>query len=629
MMFKDLAQDLERHWLRTVFAVWLALCVWLVWQRWAGIHWFALGDTDDNLRMVQVRDWLAGQGWYDLRQYRLNAPDGADIHWSRFVDLPIAGLMLLFRQFMSPFDADRWAAALAPLIPLVVIMIGVALTCRRLIHPLAYLPAFVALIYSAMLMSMVQPLRIDHHNWQLAMVALVMAGLADPDARRGGWTVGCASAASLTIGMEMFPYLGLAGAALALRWVWEGTASAARLKAYGLSLALGTALGFLLFASNANWVARCDALTPVWGGAMIVAGGLAALLTALPLDGRGQRLAAAALGGAVLAAGFVWFAPQCLSNLEGLSPEVKRLWFNNIREVRPVWLQAPKSKIPLLVNVAIGLVGHGVLLMQRKQDARLPAILGLAAMALAAALMLMWQGRAGPVAQLLSLPGIAALAVVLGDMLFARLGAVWALVGLTLVTVGIGGAAAQWGVRWLPANATAAKAKPGAAKAPDPARMGRRCSTIPAHAPLNRLAPAKIFTFVDLAPRLITLTRHTSITGPYHRNGNLILDVHRAFRATAKEARSIVQERHHADYVLICPGSPESTLYTRDAPHGFYAQLAAGQTPDWLEPVTLEGGTPFRIWRVLPKTVTPDKRGLDLRVKSPTSPVQHRLESTR
>lgn len=628
MMLKDLAHDLERHWLRAVLAAWLAICVWLVWQRWAGIHWFALGDTDDNLRMVQVRDWLAGQGWYDLRQYRLNAPEGANIHWSRLVDLPIAALMLVFRLFMSPFDADRWAAALAPLIPLLVIMLGVALACRRLVHPLAPLPAFVALIFSAMLMTMVQPLRIDHHNWQLAMVGLVMAGLADPDGRRGGSTAGLASAASLSIGMEMFPYLGLAGATIALRWVWMGTDAAPRLKAYGQSLSIGTALGFLLFASHANWAARCDALTPVWGGAMVAAGVLAAVLASLRLDGRGGRLGAAALGGALLAAGFAWLAPQCLSNLEGISPEVKRLWFNNIREVRPVFLQAPKSKIPLLISVGIGLVGHGLLLWRCRRDDRLAAAAGVALMALAAALMLMWQGRAGPVAQLLSLPGIAALAVGAGEVLFARLAAPVAMGALAVLIMGFGGAGAQWGVRWLPANASA-KAKPGRAKTPDPARMARRCSTIPAHAPLNRLPAAKVFTFVDLAPRLITVTHHNSITGPYHRNGNLILDVHRAFRATPDAARALVVDRHHADYVLICPGSPESTLYTRDAPHGFYAQLAAGHAPDWLEPVALAGATPFRIWRVRTESVTSDKPVLDLRGKTPTSPTQHRPESAR
>src|SRR5207237_198918 len=40
-----------------------------------------LNDTDDAMRMVTVRDLLAGQNWLDHTQYRLNTPFGADIHW--------------------------------------------------------------------------------------------------------------------------------------------------------------------------------------------------------------------------------------------------------------------------------------------------------------------------------------------------------------------------------------------------------------------------------------------------------------------------------------------------------------------------------------------------------------------
>ena len=51
---------------------------------------------------------------------------------------------------------------------------------------------------------MYAPMRIDHHGWQLACLALTVAGLADPRRARGGATVGLSSALSLTIGLEMF-----------------------------------------------------------------------------------------------------------------------------------------------------------------------------------------------------------------------------------------------------------------------------------------------------------------------------------------------------------------------------------------------------------------------------------------
>jgi hypothetical protein len=83
-----------RHWKWIVLAAWLVACAWFMIEKWSSIRFFFLPDTDDNMRMMQVRGLLHGQGWFDLRQYRMNPPWGANIHWSRLVDLPIAGLIL-------------------------------------------------------------------------------------------------------------------------------------------------------------------------------------------------------------------------------------------------------------------------------------------------------------------------------------------------------------------------------------------------------------------------------------------------------------------------------------------------------------------------------------------------------
>src|SRR3546814_9579708 len=114
--------------------MWAGVVIWYVAQRWGAIHWLSLGDTDDNMRLMQVRGLLDGQGWYDLRQYRLNPPGGFDIHWSRLVDLPIAGLILLFKPFVGNGEAERLACGIAPLLPLSITMGGVAFTVRRLVR---------------------------------------------------------------------------------------------------------------------------------------------------------------------------------------------------------------------------------------------------------------------------------------------------------------------------------------------------------------------------------------------------------------------------------------------------------------------------------------------------------------
>jgi hypothetical protein len=41
-----------------------------------------------------------------------------------------------------------------------------------------------------------------------------------------------------------------------------------------------------------------------------------------------------------------------------------------------------------------------------------------------------------------------------------------------------------------------------------------------------------------------------------------------------------------------------ATIFMAEAPKGFYVQLTKGRVPDWLEPVELPEGSPFRMWRV-------------------------------
>ena len=76
-------------------------------------HLFESQDPDSFLRLVQVRDLLAGQGWFDLVQHRMDPPGGALIHWSRLIDAPIAGLILLGNLFG---DGERFALTAWPLL---------------------------------------------------------------------------------------------------------------------------------------------------------------------------------------------------------------------------------------------------------------------------------------------------------------------------------------------------------------------------------------------------------------------------------------------------------------------------------------------------------------------------------
>src|SRR5687767_3251987 len=302
-------EGLERRWRWWVLLFWLATSALLLYTRWNAINAFALGDTDDNLRMMQVRGLLAGQDWYDLRQHRLNPPFGADIHWSRLVDLPIAGIRLALAPFIGGPAAEKTAVALAPLLPMAAAMAAVAVTARRLISPWAFALAIAILLCGHSVRGQWAPLRIDHHGWQLALLAIAIASLTDPKRARGGALLGIATALSLVIGLEMLLYLALAGGIAVLLWVRD-PAEGRRLATYGASLAGGAALGFLLFASNANRAAVCDALSPVWLSVAVAGGAVAVLLAIIGPRSWPLRLGLAGIGGAALGAGYVLAWPQ-------------------------------------------------------------------------------------------------------------------------------------------------------------------------------------------------------------------------------------------------------------------------------------------------------------------------------
>ena len=92
----------------------------------------------------------------------------------------------------------------------------------------------------------------------------------------------------------MIIYLALAGAAMVLFWV-DDAEEAPRLSAYALSMTGGVAFAFLVFASNDNRAAVCDALSPVYvsdavlGGALMLRTGVAFAWRLEAAPGAGHR----------------------------------------------------------------------------------------------------------------------------------------------------------------------------------------------------------------------------------------------------------------------------------------------------------------------------------------------------
>jgi len=577
-----------RHWRRWLLLIWLIAVVALLFIRWPAIQAFALPDTDDNMRMSQVRALLGGQGWYDLRQYKLDPPAGFNIHWSRIVDLPIAAIELAVRPFFGGFVAEKAAAAIAPMLPLGVVLLAMGLATRRLVAPAGFAFAAALVLVSQDALRMFMPMRVDHHGWQLACLVVTIAGLADPKARRGGLTMGLSSALSLAIGLELMPFLVICGAAAVLRWVWEGEAE--RMWLYGLTLGGGCVIGYLGFASYDNAVARCDVLSPVWLSTMVVAGALTFALSYVRGDRWPVRLGLAGVAGVALAVGFVLAWPQCLGRPEQVSPELYRLWLSNVREAKPLYTQGWQAVLGTAILPLIGIIGSVWAAWRARATERFAPWLAVALVSIVSALLLLWQTRAGPAAQLMAVPGATALAwAILPYLAWHRLMAVRTL-GVIAGVLVVSGAGLAFTLPYLNADRPTMRSKLIS-------QANSRCPSLGAMRGVGRLPATTIFTFVDLGPRLITVTHHKAVAGPYHRNGAAILDVHHAFGGSPEQARAIMR-RHRATLLMTCPNMSEATVHRARHRNGFYSRLAKGARFDWLTPVPMPKGSPLLVWRI-------------------------------
>jgi hypothetical protein len=239
------------------------------------------------------------------------------------------------------------------MLPMLLMLFSAALTARRLVHPAAYPLALIAFFFAGSAGGMFSPLRIDHHGWQLAFLALAIAGMSDPKRARGGAVLGLASALSLAVGLELMIYLALMGAATVLFWIADER-ERKRLRAYAVVLGGGTGFAFLVFASYANRLPVCDALSPVWLSDALVAGALLFGLSLAGLANWRRRLLLALAAGAILAAFHAVMWPHCLQRLEGVPPNAVELWLSHVREARPIYKHGWRIAVNVATLPAIG-----------------------------------------------------------------------------------------------------------------------------------------------------------------------------------------------------------------------------------------------------------------------------------
>lgn len=556
-------------------------------------------DPDSVMRIVMVRDLLAGQSWFDLTQARLGLEGGIEMHWSRLVDAPLAGLILLFDLFAGRALAEHLAIVLWPLLMLSGIIlltsrIGLALGGRAM--------ALIAAVVSGLtLMHEVRfvPGSVDHHNIQIVLLLLVLLGLMERHAAPAfAALAGAALAASLAIGVELLPLLVLCGLFMAVVWVVRGAPE--RAAALRFCAGSGTTL-LALFASTAPASAwrggYCDAIsTDLVVPVLMCVGGLAVLAGFASRLGPGHR--AAALAGVVVLTGAVaaLATPACLSNpLDSLDTYLQVRWLDLLVEAQGLGdvLASPTS----YVYLGYFLVGAVALMvaLQAGWRGRDPGWLLLAALLTAALAMSAYQVRSTPVLAALSAIPMALVATRL-HRLRRDGGRPWA--GPAFLLSIFLPLPATWSLAEALQTPAAVHGAESLASSHGTSQSHGDCFEAEGLAGLVSQPPGLVSAPSNLGAQILLSSPHRTLAAPYHRNeAGMIAQLRIALAEDAASAHDLMRD-FGVDYVVVCPSDPELASLASHGFEGFLHQLQAGDVPEFLEPLPGPDDAVLRAYRV-------------------------------
>ncbi|WP_255326287.1 hypothetical protein [Sphingobium sp. EM0848] len=581
---------------RWAFIAWLLCCAIMIWLFRKDFGVLGFYDPDDALRLQEVRDWLAGQSFFDVSQHRVNPPVGGPMHWSRIVDLPIGALVLLARPLIGPAYAEIFACVVTPLLLLGGAACALYHMAKRIGGGEIALMSVVLLLATPTILIQYMPFRIDHHGWQISMAAVALAGVFDPRQRRGGIISALAIALWLQISSEGLPYAALLAGLFGLRFLMARD-QGLRFASYALTL--GSAALALLAATRglqAPFDPHCDVLSLAYVWPLVIFSAATAIgMAVIAPTSTARRFAILSLGAGAAVLLFAMVGGKCVSGdpFQALGPIAYKHWYMQIMEGRPIWEQDLVKAGVIALPSLIGLLSAFLAMRNAAPHSQertawlvlIVLILGTAAVAI----MVM---RALSVAHLAALPSTAWLILRLLKRIQASPKSIVRIVGsVSLMALTPAGICALWGV---------------AVAKPDKPKSGLvSCQSVPALRSLGTVPAATLFAPVDMGPDILVKTHHSVIATGHHRNAAGITEVIQGFMARPDAARGLIarlRDGRGADYVIACNNLNEFNYYAKASPHGLAAMLAKGRHPDWLEPVSGEG--PVRIFRILPQSGT-------------------------
>ena len=542
-----------------------------------------LGDPDDALRLVLVRDLMAGRGWYDQLVTRLQPPLGTVMHWSRLLDGLLAGLIWMFRLVLSPSAAETAVRLLWPLFLIFPGVLCALAMARRPGRIAAAGGAFSSLFILRRAFLAVNQLtflrnsppgRVDHHNLQID------AGDGSHGLRqwqgmsyRSRWALlaGAATGFGLAIGIEGLPFHMVVAASYGLLAA-SGRDDPRTTRSYAGALLGMTLACFYLQTPPTRWtMAFCDAIGINLVTGIAVGGCGLLLMTAAqaPLRTRWIILAATALA---VSAAYLSFNPRCIRGVfAAVDPRLRSFWFDSVYELQPLPVMMRQHLgfgIALILMSAMMLASAAFLLARESPRPRPATWLSGAAVLVAVATGFA-AFRMENYVQWLGFPVLASAFALIAARFWKGLMVPTAAFAVAFSPVGA--------VAFVLQGYTSVTGTQGTSKAPQTVEL---CHDTRDFHHLATLRPGLVLADIYMGPFILANTQDSALTAPYHRMSWGILAAHDALSASSAQAEAKFRALK-IDYLAECPASPVTP-----EPGSIEADLKQGNVPGWLQPLS-------------------------------------------
>ena len=550
-----------------------------------------LHSTDDMVRMVIVRDWLAGQSWFDPILHRLGFEPGTVMHWSRLIDAPI-GLLIWIGGLFG--NGEHFAAYTWPFITFVAALAGILTSVRRASGSGNVIPALIIGGFGLWSWGAFQSGVIDHHNAQTALGMWLVASVLPSHESKLNFTLAAIlMALMLAIGIESVPFAIAGALAILARLIGEREALYEPVRRFGLTLAVAiTTLFFLLLGPQNYHQTYCDSLSLFHllcagtGGILLYIGLHPSLRAMLPAP----ALTVPSIAGAMVVLVAVVFFPQCLADpVAGIDPVLRHYWLDYIMEAQNVFKVARLDPWLLLYQYALTVIAFGVLAWQciMGQHRVLNVLLLIFLLITTAVTLFQMRGiqQSGPVAGLI-------LSIVVTRFMHGT-GKTKPLAGLIALIVCCN---LFWKLGVMGGMALFA-AEPGPLMNQSKAEIQNICRTPDDLATLDAEKPGFIAAANGLGAWLLFATDHRVLAGPYHRNNAGNLAAVNIMIGTPEQAHQIMKDRGITLFAA-CPQFVDEQQILREVPNGFLGQVLGGKKVEWLEPIDSTMGKPLKLWRV-------------------------------